>query len=85
MNIPASAFPYLPILTSLALFIGPQGSHSKDMGSKGGSSQDDIAIESAKSKEGVSIPQINPVAERKLVRKLDYILLPLFCLICKCL
>lgn len=55
------------------------------MDSKGESSQDDIAIESAKSKEGVSVYQIDPVAEQKLVRKLDYILLPLFCLICECL
>jgi len=50
------------------------------MDSKEGS-QYDIAIESAKSKEVGSVNEIDPVAERKLVRKLDYILLPLFCLI----
>jgi hypothetical protein len=33
--------------------------------------------------ESSALEGIDPVAERKLVRKLDLILLPLFCLICK--
>lgn len=46
-------------------------------------SQDDIAIKSTEvNEEGPSI-QIDPIAEKKLVRKLDLILLPMFCLICK--
>ncbi len=54
------------------------------MGNKEGP-QYDVAIESADSKEGSTVNEIDPVAEKKLVRKLDYILLPMFCLICKCL
>jgi hypothetical protein len=33
--------------------------------------------------ESPGLEEIDPVAERKLVRKLDLILLPMFCLICK--
>ncbi|KAF5351232.1 hypothetical protein D9756_008302 [Leucocoprinus leucothites] len=45
-------------------------------------SQDDVAVESTDIKEEGSIVQeIDPVAERKLLRKLDFTLLPLFWLI----
>jgi len=33
--------------------------------------------------ESSALEEIDPIAERKLVRKLDFILLPLFCLICE--
>lgn len=33
--------------------------------------------------ESPPLEEIDPVAEKKLVRKLDLILLPMFCLICK--
>jgi hypothetical protein len=33
--------------------------------------------------EGSALEEIDPIAERKLLRKLDLILLPMFCLICK--
>jgi hypothetical protein len=33
--------------------------------------------------KGLALEEIDPIAERKLVRKLDLILLPMFCLVCK--
>jgi hypothetical protein len=47
-------------------------------------SKEDIAIESAAVKEESCVyKEIDPIAEKKLLRKLDSILLPMFCLICK--
>jgi hypothetical protein len=47
-------------------------------------SHDAIAIENTHVKEesSAAYEDIDPVAERKLVRKLDWILLPMFCIIC---
>ncbi|KAF9446895.1 MFS general substrate transporter [Macrolepiota fuliginosa MF-IS2] len=51
------------------------------MSLKKNSTDDIAAVDSTKVEEEGSFAQIDPVAEKRLVRKLDLILLPMFCLI----